>query len=109
VSQVCDTVAIMYAGEVVESGTVEEVFSTEMRHPYTEGLFGSLPNLNVKTDRLSPIDGLMPDPADLPQGCKFHPRCPRCMEICKTEEPGYRCKGSHKVACHLYDEVEGAQ
>ncbi|MBQ2895165.1 MAG: ABC transporter ATP-binding protein [Oscillospiraceae bacterium] len=107
VAQMCDNVAIMYAGEIIESGTVEDIYSGEMQHPYTKGLFGSLPDLEVKTTRLSPIDGLMPDPADLPQGCKFNPRCPNCMEICRTQAPAVVEKGSHKVACHLYSEKKG--
>ena len=107
VAQMCDNVAIMYAGEIIESGTVEDIYSGEMQHPYTKGLFGSLPDLEVKTARLSPIDGLMPDPADLPQGCKFNPRCPNCMEICRTQSPAVVEKGTHKVACHLYCEKKG--
>lgn len=104
VAQMCDKVGIMYAGELIESGTVEDIYSGEMRHPYTEGLFGSLPNLDEKTDRLHPIDGLMPDPTDLPGGCKFHPRCPHCMEICKHTAPAVKTAGTHSVACHLYDD-----
>ena len=107
VAQMCDNVAIMYAGEIIESGTVEDIYSGEMQHPYTKGLFGSLPDLEVKTARLSPIDGLMPDPADLPQGCKFNPRCPNCMDICRTQSPAVVEKGTHKVACHLYCEKKG--
>ena len=102
VAQMCDKVAIMYAGEIVEIGTVEDVYSGEMLHPYTMGLFGSLPDLTKKTSRLQPIDGLMPDPTDLPTGCKFNPRCLHCMEICKTENPEFVEKGTHRVACHLY-------
>ena len=104
VAQMCDNVAIMYAGEIIEMGTVEDIYSGEMRHPYTQGLFGSLPDLDTKSDRLHPIDGLMPDPTDLPKGCKFNPRCPQCMEICKKVNPEFTVKGTHKVACHLYAE-----
>ena len=84
VAQTCDKVAIMYAGEIIEFGTAEDIFNGEKRHPYTEGLFGSIPDLTKRTRRLSPIEGLMPDPTDLPKGCKFHDRCPNCMEICRT-------------------------
>ena len=103
VAQMCDRVAIMYAGKIIETGTVKDIFSKEMRHPYTEGLFGSLPNLETKSSRLHPIDGLMPDPANLPTGCKFYPRCPHCMPICKENEPTNITSGTHIVACHLYD------
>lgn len=85
VAAFCDRVAIMYAGEIVEQGTLEDIFDTERpHHPYTIGLFGSIPNLEVKTDRLHPIDGLMPDPTDLPEGCKFNPRCPKSCAQCQS-------------------------
>lgn len=102
VAQICDKVAVVYAGEIIESGTLEDIFVNEKHHPYTVGLFGAIPNLKVETRRLSPIDGLMPDPANLPKGCKFHDRCPKCMEICKTQQPGFYCEGKHSIACHLY-------
>lgn len=102
VAQICDKVAVVYAGEIIESGTLEDIFVNEKHHPYTVGLFGAIPNLKVETRRLSPIDGLMPDPANLPKGCKFHDRCPKCMEICKTQQPGFYCEGTHSIACHLY-------
>ena len=102
VAQMCDKVAIMYAGEIIEYGTAEDIYEGENHHPYTIGLFGSIPNLTEETDRLSPISGLMPDPTDLPKGCKFHPRCPKCMDKCKTEEPPVIDKNGHKIKCHLY-------
>ena len=86
VAETCDTVAIMYAGEIVEYGTCEHIYENAS-HPYTKGLFGSLPNLEDEVRRLQPIRGLMPDPTALPSGCKFHDRCPECMERCKTEDP----------------------
>ncbi len=92
VAEMCDDVAVMYAGEIIESGTVDDLFLSEKRHPYTEGLFGSIPDIDREERRLHPIDGLMPDPVDLPEGCKFHPRCTRCMEICRTEKPPQRCR-----------------
>ncbi|MCI5792947.1 MAG: ABC transporter ATP-binding protein [Lachnospiraceae bacterium] len=103
VAQTCDKVAIMYAGEAIETGTVEDIFDGEDHHPYTVGLFGSIPDLTVETDRLTPIDGLMPDPANLPQGCKFSPRCPHCMDICKNESPRAYEKDGHIIRCHLFD------
>lgn len=103
VSQTCDKIAIMYAGEIIESGSSEDTFAGEYHHPYTEGLFGSIPNIMEETDRLSPIPGLMPDPTNLPKGCKFHPRCPKCMDKCKTEEPRDYKVGTHTIKCHLYN------
>lgn len=102
VAQICDKVAVMYAGELVEQGTVEDIFKKGNHHPYTDGLFKSIPNLEEKTDRLSPIDGLIPDPSALPEGCYFAPRCPQCMDICKKEHPCEYVGGSHRIACHLY-------
>lgn len=102
VAQTCDKVAVMYAGEIVEKGTVRDIFEGEKHHPYTIGLFGSIPDLEVETDRLNPIDGLMPDPTNMPKGCKFHPRCKSCMEICKTLEPASYSCGEHIINCHLY-------
>lgn len=75
VAQTCDQVAVVYAGEVVEICDVEDMFNGTAHHPYTDGLFGSIPKLDEETKRLSPIPGLMPDPTDLPQGCNFAPRC----------------------------------
>ena len=107
VAEMCDDVAVMYAGEIVEQGTVEDIFESEARHPYTEGLFGSIPKLDDdESTRLSPIYGLMPDPAALPEGCKFHPRCEKCMEICKTKEPELYESGTHKIRCHLFKDME---
>lgn len=102
VAETCDKVAVMYAGEIIENGTVEDLFQGERHHPYTRGLFGSIPNLKTEARRLTPIDGLMPDPTNLPSGCKFHPRCPHCMERCKTEQPGVYVKGTHQIQCHLF-------
>ena len=102
VASFCDYVAIMYAGEIVEYGSLEEIFDpARQHHPYTVGLFGSIPNLTVKSRRLSPINGLMPDPTQLPDGCKFHPRCPHATEQCScTAAPVYH-RGGHRIMCHL--------
>ena len=102
VAEICDKVAIMYAGEIIEYGTVEDIYKSKKRHPYTEGLFGSIPDLKVESRRLHPINGLMPDPTDLPTGCKFHPRCPKCMEICKKQCPLQVVDGTHMIQCHLF-------
>ena len=101
VSQNCDRVAVMYAGEVVESGTAKEIFLGEKHHPYTQGLFGSLPDLNHETRWLSPIDGLMPDMTQVPEGCKFAPRCPHCTEQCRTCQPQLKGTEDHSIRCHL--------
>ncbi len=103
VAETCDSVAVMYAGTVIEGGPIETIFGGENHHPYTVGLFGSIPNLKVKTKRLSPIEGLMPDPADLPKGCAFSPRCPKCMDICRTTEPPKVFEGEHMIKCHLFN------
>lgn len=102
VAESCDSVAIMYAGEVIEYGTVEDIFESTFHHPYTEGLFGSIPSLDEDTSRLKPITGLMPDPSNLPTGCKFHPRCPHCMDVCKNVVPDTVTYGKHIVKCHLF-------
>ena len=107
VANTCDKVAVLYAGEIVEMGTFEDFFlQSEKRHPYTEGLFGSIPNIDDEAERLVPIEGLMPDPTDLPRGCKFHPRCKKCMEICKTVNPEIYTDGTHTIKCHLYSKEE---
>ena len=108
VAQTCDKVAIMYAGEIIEYGSVEDIFGDRPHHPYTVGLFGSIPDLTVDTDRLKPIAGLMPDPTDLPEGCKFHPRCPHCQEQCKTTPPPVIEKDGHLIQCHLFAKEEEA-
>lgn len=102
VAQTCDNVAVMYAGEIIELGTAKDIFTNSKHHPYTDGLFNSLPNLKSKTARLKPIAGLMPDPTDLPKGCKFAPRCAKCMEICKEVSPEPYVDGTHSIRCHLY-------
>ncbi len=107
VAQTCDDVAVMYAGELIEAGTLEDVFTGGKHHPYTVGLFGSIPNLKVKSDRLSPIGGLMPDPTSLPKGCKFSPRCPHCMDICSKAPPDDYSFGTHSIKCYLFKENRG--
>ena len=86
VAEVCEDVAVMYAGRIVEQGTADDVFNFT-RHPYTEGLFDSLPNLKQRGEELVPIRGLMPDPSDLPPGCEFAPRCPYATERCTQSVP----------------------
>ena len=100
VAETCDNVMIMYAGEIVEKGTVEQVF-TEARHPYTQGLFDSIPKLDGDSVMLTPIEGLMPNPANLPSGCTFHTRCRFVKPECKNEVPGYKNVDGHIYKCHL--------
>ena len=100
VAETCDSVAIMYAGELVEYGTAEHIFEDPL-HPYTVGLFEAIPSIDEKTDRLKAIPGLMPDPADLPKGCKFAPRCPYSTEECRADIPPYRqVEPGHFVRCN---------
>ncbi|MBO7727251.1 MAG: ABC transporter ATP-binding protein [Oscillospiraceae bacterium] len=104
VAEICDTVAIVYAGHIVEYGTLEDIFN-HTAHPYTIGLFGSLPNMDDRMQRLKPIPGLMPDPTKLPAGCPFCPRCPHATEKCQTTLPELiHIGGEHVVACHLFKE-----
>ncbi len=98
VAEVCDDLAVIYAGEIVELGSKEAIFDRP-NHPYTRGLFGAVPTLAEERNRLNPISGLPPDPSNLPTGCHFHPRCPHAAEHCKDEkivlreiEPGHFCR-----------------
>ncbi|MBR6575390.1 MAG: ABC transporter ATP-binding protein [Clostridia bacterium] len=102
VADICDEVAVMYAGTIVEKGTLEDVFN-HTKHPYTEGLFNSLPNINDRKAMLTPIKGLMPDPTNLPEGCPFHPRCPYADEDCKKPQVVRNISDSHYVRCGAYD------
>ena len=104
VAEVCDEVSIMYAGRIVEHGTLEDIFESTS-HPYTEGLFGSLPNIEQRTARLKPIPGLMPDPTNLPSGCPFHPRCKYATELCAQRVPvKTQLSPTHTVCCLGYEE-----
>ena len=104
VAQTCDKVAVMYAGEIIEYGKIEDIFTGEKHHPYTVGLFQAIPNLEEQTDRLHPISGLMPDPTDLPPGCKFSPRCPYCKDECKSGVPYEYIQDGHRISCNLFRE-----
>ena len=107
VAKTCDTVAVMYAGKIIEYGRIEDIFDGDKHHPYTVGLFGSIPNLEIEMERLSPIDGLMPDPTDLPDGCSFAPRCPYATEKCRKYMPANYQEGTHTIRCFRYtDEVD---
>ena len=104
VAENCDHVAIMYAGEIIEMGTVTDIFEQDRHHPYTVGLFGAIPDMTKEERRLHPIGGLMADPANLPKGCKFAPRCPQCTERCEREPPVIYTRSGHSIRCHLFDE-----
>lgn len=103
IASICDTVAVMYAGRIVEYGSLEDIFNRPM-HPYTEGLFNSLPRMDQRGGKLKPIPGLMPNPTELPPGCAFAPRCryagPECAEPLKV----HRESGTHWVLCAAYDD-----
>lgn len=104
VAEICDKVAIMYAGEIVEYGAIEDIFENT-KHPYTKGLFESIPILDEDVDMLKPINGETPNPMDYPNGCKFHPRCPYAEEICKTVSPkATKFGGIHEVRCLAYED-----
>lgn len=109
IAEIADKVSVVYAGEVVESGTTKDIY-TDKRHPYTMGLFASIPKLTGDVKRLEVIPGQTPDPTNLPSGCKFHPRCEKCMEICKQQSPDmYEVSEGHYVKCFLYQDKEKAE
>lgn len=99
ISELCQKVAVMYAGQIIEYGTVKEVFS-HPAHPYTEGLLRALPKLEGKRERLQAIPGLVADPQNLPSGCRFHPRCAKCNKQCEVKNPAMvKINEDHYVAC----------
>ncbi|MDR1573488.1 MAG: ABC transporter ATP-binding protein [Clostridiales Family XIII bacterium] len=101
VAKSCNNVGVVYAGEIIEYGTVSQVFDRPM-HPYTKGLFDAIPNLSTDLDRLSPILGAPPDPTNLPEGCKFRPRCKQAAEQCLQAIPSYTMTDGHRCKCKLY-------
>jgi peptide/nickel transport system ATP-binding protein len=98
VAEVCDDVAIVYAGQIVEYGSKEEIFD-HPTHPYTLGLFGAIPNLTEDVERLSPIPGMPPDPTALPQGCYFGPRCAHKCAECEKSVPMVEIRPGHWCRC----------
>ena len=110
VAEVCDKAAIMYAGRIVEYGNLEHIYNNT-KHPYTVGLFGSIPNFDENVRRLKPIPGLMPDPTRLPEGCAFAPRCPHATDRCRQAPiPVVEVEPGHLVECVLFEQqgVAGA-
>lgn len=105
VAETCDYVAVLYGGEIVEYGSKREVFKNPS-HPYTIGLFGALPDMHSEGNRLKPIEGIMPEPSDLPAGCKFHTRCPYATEVCSEGAvPVVELGGTHRCQCHNIEAV----
>ena len=103
VATVCDKVAVMYGGLIMEYGTVDEIFS-HPRHPYTMGLLGSIPHVDGgEKRRLIPIDGTPPDLINPPKGCPFSTRCKYCMNVCTREQPPYYAEDKHRTMCWLLD------
>ena len=104
VEHISDSIGVMYLGGLVETGATEDIFANPL-HPYTQALFSAIPmpDPDLKRNRII-LEGSIPSPANPPKGCKFHTRCSRCMECCKTEEPKAKDMGNgHVVKCHLYD------
>ena len=103
VAKMCDRVAVMYGGHIVESGPVRKIF-TEPAHPYTTALLDSIPRLTATRERLTAIDGQPPDPAALPEGCSFHPRCDKAMDRCRSASPPeFSLASDHGVRCWLVE------
>ncbi len=100
----CTKVAVIYSGQIIEYGTVEDVYTKKDNHPYTEGLFKCIPDLESDAKRLTPIRGNMADPGNLPEGCKFCDRCDYKTEKCERTEPEMFVKGTHGIKCHRYAE-----
>ncbi|MCL0069385.1 ABC transporter ATP-binding protein, partial [Dehalococcoidia bacterium] len=102
IASMADDVVVMYLGKIVEGSTVGNVFHNT-KHPYTQGLMNSIPSLATKRDRLVPIEGVVPDPFEIPAGCGFEPRCPQSMGICRREIPPLKeVAPGHRAACWLY-------
>jgi oligopeptide/dipeptide ABC transporter ATP-binding protein len=103
VAETCDRVAVMYLGKIVEMGPLASIFAAP-RHPYTVGLFASIPRLEETVEWLHPIPGTVPSPLNLPTGCRFATRCPQALPVCAGAEPPMReIAPGHQVACFLYD------
>lgn len=107
VAETADKVVVMYCGRVVEQADVTQLFE-EPKHPYTQGLLASIPRMDQDVDRLYMIDGMVPDPTQLPMGCSFADRCEKCTEKCREAMPALtELEGGRQVRCFLYsDKVE---
>lgn len=102
VVEICTKIAVIYSGQIIEYGTIEDVYARRHNHPYTEGLFNCIPDLKSTAPRLTPIPGSMPDPLHLPAGCKFCDRCKYRMDICEKEDPPVYTNGTHSIQCFKY-------
>ncbi|SDG96650.1 oligopeptide transport system ATP-binding protein [Fervidobacterium changbaicum] len=107
VAEIADRVIVMYAGRVVERGSVYDIFESPL-HPYTKGLLESKIKSAIRGRELPYIPGFVPSSTQIPEGCPFHPRCKYAMDICRKQEPGTFELGSHVVNCHLYAEENRA-
>lgn len=107
VAETCQRVIVMYAGKIVEEGSVYEIFE-EPKHPYTQGLLKSIPSLGKKQEKLESIQGVVPNPLNMPKGCRFAPRCSRAMDICRVSEPDIITLGEERtVRCFLFNKEGG--
>ena len=102
VAQTCEKVAVMYAGDVIEYGKAEHIFDSEKLHPYTRGLFDAIPKLDEDTQRLVTIDGMIPDPTQVIEGCRFADRCKFATDKCKIAPPVVEVEPGHLIKCHRY-------
>lgn len=106
IAEMAERVVVMYAGKVVEEADVSSLFRKPL-HPYTEGLLSSIPRLDGSKERLHTIEGVVPNPLQMPKGCRFNPRCPYAMDICRLQEPPLVKVGeNHLAACWLREEME---
>ena len=105
IAEISDRVAVMYAGRLVEVGKVRDVVKNS-KHPYSQGLMGSIPSLHHKSDKLVQIEGTMPRLTEIPNGCAFHPRCPHCFDRCRSQRPDLLNTEPTRAACWLYDSEE---
>lgn len=109
VAETCERIIVMYAGKIVEEGSAYEIFEDPM-HPYTRGLLKSIPTLNKRSEKLESIQGIVPNPLNMPKGCRFAPRCNKAMDICRAQEPNLTILGEERnVRCFLYSKEGGEQ
>lgn len=102
-AQIADRLVIMYAGKVMEVGSCDQIFNAPL-HPYSQGLIATIPSIKKERTRLAGIPGVSPSPSEWPSGCRFHPRCEKVMDVCRSVEPKQReIQPGRFVACHLYE------